>query len=64
MCNKVMRNNSWALRYVPDHLKTQDMCNEAVRDDPFCLQFVPDWFATQGKIKLWRDDMSIAMIMG
>ena len=43
------------LRYVPDHLKAQEMCDKAVMEDRYSLECVPDWFVTQQQIKLWDD---------
>ena len=37
----------WPLKYIPDHLKTQEMCDEAVDIGPRLLEFVPDHFKTQ-----------------
>ena len=42
ICNEVMRNSPWALRFIPDHLKTQEMCIEAVGTCPWTLEHVPD----------------------
>ena len=30
MCNKAVHREPYILRYVSDHLKTQEMCDEAV----------------------------------
>ena len=42
-----MRNNPWALKYVPDRLKTQEMCNETVEENPWQLGYVPDHLKTR-----------------
>ena len=34
MFNVVVRNSPWALRFIPDHLKTQEMCDEVVSNNP------------------------------
>ena len=34
MCNEMVAQFSYTLRYVPDHLKTEEMCNQAVRNNP------------------------------
>ena len=47
ICNGVMRNSPWALRFIPDHLQTQEMCNEAVEAWPWTLEYVPDNLKTQ-----------------
>ena len=38
---------SYALRYVPDHLKTQGMCSQAIRNNQAVYFLVPDRFKTQ-----------------
>ena len=35
-----MRREPYTLRYVPDHLKTQEICHEAVGRDSFSLEKV------------------------
>ena len=30
MCNNVVRGRPWLLKYVPDHIMTQELCYEAV----------------------------------
>ena len=47
MCNEVVAQSSYALRYVPDHLKTQEMCDEAASNNPAVFFLVPDCFKTQ-----------------
>ena len=44
------------MRYVPDHLKTQEMCKIAIEKYQCTLKFVPDSFVTQEQIKIWHDD--------
>ena len=44
--SETVYNNPWALRHVPDYLKTQKMCNRAVEKDPWLLERVPDCFKT------------------
>ena len=39
--------NPWSLKYVPGHLKTQEMCNEAVAHNLSNLRFVLDHFKIQ-----------------
>ena len=46
MCNEIVGQFSYALRYVPNHLKTQEMCSQAVRNNR-AVFFVPDWFDQQ-----------------
>ena len=47
MCNEVVAQSSYALRYVPDELKTQQMCNEAIRENPAVFFLVPEHLRTQ-----------------
>ena len=48
MCNEAIAKSSYALRYVPDYLKTQEMCKETVSNNPAVLFLVPDHLKTQG----------------
>ena len=47
MCSEAEAQSSYALRYVPNELKTQEMCNEVIREDPGAFFLVPDHFKTQ-----------------
>ena len=47
MCERVVEDEPYTLKFVPDHLKTQEMCDEAVGMDPYSLEFVPDRLTTQ-----------------
>ena len=47
MCNETVAQFSYALRYVPEHLKTQQMCNEAVSNNPAVFFLAPDHLKTQ-----------------
>ena len=42
MFNEAVRNNPWALRFIPDHFKTEDMRIKAFEADPWLLKDVPD----------------------
>ena len=44
--NLVVRNSPWALRFILDHLKTQETCDKAVDINPLLLAYVPDCFKT------------------
>ena len=44
MCDKVISEDPFSIRYVPDQYKTKQMCDEAVDDCLAALEFVPDWF--------------------
>ena len=41
------------MRFIPGHLKTQEMFDKAVRREPWNLTHVPDWFVTLKQIKIW-----------
>ena len=58
MCEKVVKNEPYSLKFVPDHFRTRDMCDDLVWKDPSYLQFVPDWFVTQEDIGLWHDRLT------
>ena len=47
MCSKAVRIKSCTLKYIPDHLKTQEVCNEAVHIKPYTLKYIPDHLKTQ-----------------
>ena len=47
MCNETEAQFSEALRYVPDHLKTQGMCSQAVRNNPAVFVLVPGYLKTE-----------------
>ena len=42
MCNDVVKNRPWQLKYVPDYFKTQEMCNDVVEKVSRALEYVPD----------------------
>ena len=54
-CNREVKKDPCALRFVPDHFKTQEMCDDAVLEDPFALHFVTDWFITQQQLRASDD---------
>ena len=35
-------HRTYALEFLPEHFKTQEICNEVVKADPYTLQYVPD----------------------
>ena len=51
-----MARSPYALGYVPDNLKMQEMCEKAAQEDSWLLGYVPDWFVTQQQVKLWHYD--------
>ena len=56
MCDAAVMEDPCALKFAPDHFKSQEMCDKAVGVEPFPLQYVPDWFVTQQQVKLRHDD--------
>ena len=60
MCDKAVARNLYTLRFIPDHLKTQEMCNEVMRTMPDAFHLIPDHFKTQGmcikatEVNLWQ----------
>ena len=59
MCNRAVQSYPWALKYVPDQYKTQEMCNAAVEKKPKVLRFVPDQFVT---LEMWHEYFDDALI--
>ena len=51
MCDSIIYDDPFLLRYVPDQYKTQQMCDKAVDDCLAALKFVPNWFVTSKTIK-------------
>ena len=51
MCDKIISDNPFLSRYVPDQYKTQQLCDKTVDDCLVALKFVPDWFVTSKIIK-------------
>ena len=47
MCEKVVENEPYSLRFVPDQYKAQWMCERTIEEDSYNLKFVPDHFKTQ-----------------
>ena len=52
MCGKIISDDLFSIRYVPDQYKTQQMCDKAVDDCLAPLKFVLDWFVTSKMIKI------------
>ena len=51
MCDNIVSEDTFMLKYYPDRYKTQETCDKA---DDACLQalkFSPDWFVTKKIIK-------------
>ena len=51
MCNSIISEDPFSIRYVPGQYKTQQMCDKAVDDCLATLKLVPDWFVTSKMIK-------------
>ena len=51
MCDKIISENPFMLKYCPDKYITQKMCDEAADDFLTKLSFVTDWFFTSKIIK-------------
>ena len=56
MCNEAVCREPYTLRYVHDHLKTQEMCDKVVRvGDPIFLEHDPDWLIAKQQLKIMGD---------
>ena len=42
MCDKAVNNYAYALEFVPNRHKTQEVCDKAVDDNPSTIKYVPD----------------------
>ena len=51
MCDEIVSDDPFKLKYCHDRYKTQEMCNNTVDDFLPALKFVPDWFVTRKMIK-------------
>ena len=51
MCDKIISENPFMLRYCPDQYVTQKICDEPVDNFLPTLIFVTDWFVTSKMIK-------------
>ena len=47
MCNEIVRNCPWELKFIPDYFKTKEMCEKAVKLYPWSLEYVEDHFRTE-----------------
>ena len=52
MCDRIISDDSFSIRYVLDQYKTQQMCDKATDDCLAALKFVPDWFVASKMIKI------------
>ena len=61
---KPLKNESENLKFVPDHLKTQEMCNETMCITPEAFHLIPNRFKTQEMcIKAIEADPSFLQIV-
>ena len=51
MCNSIMSNDHFSMRYVPDQYKIQPVCDIAVDDCLAALKFVAEWLVKSKMIK-------------
>ena len=51
-----MRREPYALGYIPDHLKAQEMCGKAIEEDPWRLNAVSDCFKNKRKCEKAVED--------
>ena len=51
MCDKIISDDPFKLKYCHNRYKTPKMCNKAIDDFLLALKFVPDWFVTSKMIK-------------
>ena len=59
MCQKAVDDEPEALKFVPFHLKTQEMRNKAVHIEPPSLTYIPDHLKTEKMYyKAVKDDSS------
>ena len=68
MCDKIISDDPFSLRYVPDQYKTQVMWDKAVQDCLAALKFVSAWFVTGKIIKklfttLYADEKIYSVLM-
>lgn len=47
MCEGCVEKESYALRWVPDHYKTQEMCESDVEESPETPEYYPDKYKTE-----------------
>ena len=51
MCNSIIFEDPFSIKYVPDQYKTEQMCDRGVDDCLAALKLFPDWFVTRKMIK-------------
>ena len=50
MCDRIIYDDLFSLRYVPDQYKIPEMCDEAVDDYLAALKILPGWLVTSKNI--------------
>ena len=51
MCNSIICEDPFSIRYVPDEYKTHQMCDKAADSCLAALKFLSDWFVGSKMIK-------------
>ena len=51
MCDRVVSEDTFMLKYCLNRYNTQNMCDEAVNDCLLAIKFVLDWFITEKMIR-------------
>ena len=57
MCDIIISDDPFSLRYIPDQYRTQQMYDKAGYDCLAALQFVSDWFVLSKMIKILFTDL-------
>ena len=57
MCMEAVKQDGFALAYVPEQIKDPEICFEAVRNNNLALQFIPDYFEDKDGNLLSKDEM-------
>ena len=52
MCDRIISDDIFSLRYLPDQYKTQQMCDKVVDDFLAALKSVSNWLVTSKMIKI------------
>ena len=52
MCDRIISDDSFSLRYVPDQYNTLQMCDKVVDDYIAALKFIPNSLVTSKMIKI------------
>ena len=55
MCDRVVSEDTFMLRYCPNRYQSQKMCDKAVDDYLAALKFISDWFVTTKTLEKFHD---------